>query len=152
MASEPPITTYEDRKEPQMTTSRTACLLLATALALTSAPPVAIASHYLVTTPTRVELQFPGRGQYKQVTVYATRQERDFARLSVKFDHHQVVVPRRELTHFEEPDLGTFQVRYDGEDPSDVYVYFKFGVSRQRSAEFHFKDGGYIGLISPDED
>jgi hypothetical protein len=135
-----------------MTISRTACLLLATALALTSAPPAAIASYYVVTTPTRVEMQFHGRGKYKHVAVYAVRQERRFARLSVQFDSHKVVIPPRELTNFEEPDLGTFQVRYDGEDPSDVYVYFKFGASRQRSAEFHFKNGSYIGLTSSDEE
>ena len=135
-----------------MTTRRAACQLLAIALALTSTPRTTLASHYLVTAPTQVEFKFQGRGHYKQVAVYAVVQERRLSLLSVRFDGHKVVIPHRELTNFEEPDLNTFQVRYDGEDPSDVYVYFKFGESREHSAEFHIKNGRYIGLVSPDEE
>jgi hypothetical protein len=125
---------------------RTCFFLIAALLTVAGLPPTAFASYYIATLPKRVDLEFQGRGSYKRIIIHATAEKDRLARLTVDFDGQEIAIPSPELAKLAEPDLRTFEVRYDGYDPSEVYLYLEFGTPDKRATEFHFKGRSYVGL------
>jgi len=110
------------------------------------------ASHYLVTVPRKVELEFGGRGPYREVTVSALRSGDGLASVAVRFGDLSVPnVPVKDLAGITSPDLASLQVLYDGDDQRDVYVHMKFGKDGALSVRFHFKNEKYIETLREEE-
>jgi hypothetical protein len=96
-------------------------------------------------------MTFKGKGAVEKLSVRAKLEDDHLADVTVGFDRHKTAVPTGQLNGIADPHLETFEVRYDGEDLTDMYLYCEYGVAPMRlSVMFHFKRGKYMGrLLEP---